>query len=490
MRGRYNEPPSGFRAGWDSAARGRPAVAAGGRLGSSDRRDRIRTIFASALIGCGLLSACGPGPDRVEPGRDIILIVIDTLRADHVGVYGSAPHPATPEIDRLARRGGWFTETWSSAPWTPPSIMSLMTSLEPSVHGLDLEGDRLAEMVPAFPTAGSTMAEVLRSNGYRTLAVTAGGGAGEVFGFGRGFDRFFQPPDRPSTDVEAGVDLALEWLEEDRTNPTFLFFHTYEVHQPNTHEVFDAGADPVSKAVAAYASDLSVADHHLGRLFAALEISGRLDRSVVVVTSDHGENLYDRILAGRPVDHGHHLHAELLRVPLVVVAPGLIPAGGAIAEPARLLDVLPTVCSLVGISMDETPHQGRDLRPVLQGWGSAEPAPEIFSWAPLQGPSWSALRTGDWTAIESPAVSSDQWWGDVVVPPFALYDRTVDPIEAIDVSREHREIAVAMASRLAERKRSNAALRSELGAGDAIAADAADALRALGYLDRDPAPVK
>jgi arylsulfatase A-like enzyme len=311
---------------------------------------------------------------------------------------------------------------------------------------------------------------------------------GEVFGFGRGFDRFFQPPDRPATDVEAGVDLALEWLQEESAKPTFLFFHTYEVHQPNTHEVFAGGSDPAAKAVAAYASDLWFADHHLGRLFAALESSGRLDRSLVVVTSDHGENLFDRILAGRPVDHGHHLHAELLMVPLIVVAPGLVPAAGAITEPVRLLDVLPTVCSLVGISMDQTPHQGRDLRPALQGWGALEPAPEIFSWAPLQGPSWGALRTRDWTYVEAPAVRSDQWWGKVVVPPVALYDRTKDAAELVDVAPDHPGVVAAMASRVAERKRDNAALRSELGAGDAIAADSADSLRVLGYLDRDPEP--
>jgi choline-sulfatase len=446
--------------------------------------DRIRAVTVFGLIACGLVWACGADPDKVEPGRDIVLIVIDTLRADHVGVYGSAPFPATPEIDRLALKGSWFTETWSSAPWTPPSIMSLMTSLEPSVHGLDLEGDQLAEYVPGFPPAGSSMAEVFRANGYRTMAVTAGGGVGEIYGFGRGFDRFYEPSDRPATDVEAGVDLALEWLHEASEIPTFLFFHTYEVHLPNTHEVFAGGQDPASKAIAAYASDLSVADHHLGRLFADLEDSGRLERSVVVVTSDHGENIFDRVLGERPVDHGHHLHAELLRVPLVVVAPGLVPASGAIEEPVRLLDVLPTVCSLVGISLDETPHQGRDLRPVLQGWGSVEPTPEIFSWAPLQGPTWSVVRTREWTYIESPMVASDQWWGDVVVPPTALFDRTADAAEFLNVARSHPEIVEAMASRVAERQGRNAALRSDLGEGEALSVDSADALRALGYLDR------
>ncbi len=117
-----------------------------------------------------------------------------------------------------------------------------------------------------------------------------------------------------------------------------------------------------------------------------------------------------------------------------------------------------------------------------------EPAPEIYSWAPLRGPTWSVVRTRDWTYVESPKITSDRWWGEVVVPPVALYHRSDDPDEFADVADDHPEIVGAMASRLAERQGLNAALRSGLGAGEALAVDTAAALRELGYLDRDPLP--
>jgi len=445
---------------------------------------RSAVVLAMWLAMC--VTACGPGADRVGPGRDVVLIVIDTLRWDFVGVSGNAPHPATPEIDRLARRGRWFAEAWASAPWTPPSVMSLMTSLEPPVHGLNLEADRLAEAVPGLPSGASTLAEILKANGYRTMAVTAGGGVGSVYGFDRGFDRYFEPKRRPQSDVESGVDRALAFLAEPDPRPTFLFFHTYEVHLPNTHPALGSSNDPASRARAAYAGDLAVADQHLGRLFAALEGDGRLERALVVVTADHGENLHDRVLGGRPVDHGHHLHAELLRVPLILVAPGLIPPDGEIAEPAQLLDVLPTVCSLVGIGLENTPHQGRDLRPMLQGWGSVEPRHPLYFWAPLQGPSWGAVRSAEWTYIRAPGIETEQWWGTVSLPARTLNDRTADPGEWIDLAGTDPGIVSRMETTLRRREEDDLELRRALGVPGIVESSSTEALRELGYLDREP----
>ena len=438
------------------------------------------------LVGCIGLMGCADTGDRVDPGRDVILIVIDTLRADFVGISGRAPHAATPRIDAFARRGRWFDRAWSSAPWTPPSVMTLMTSLEPAVHGLDSEAERLAESVPPLPDGAATLAEVFQRAGYRTMAVTAGGGVGSVYGFDHGFERWFEPDDRPESDVEAGVDRAMAWIAEPDPRPTFLFFHTYEVHLPNTHPPLPSGDDPAQRAAAAYAGDLAVADRHLGRLFEALERDGRLDRSVVVVTADHGENLHDRVLGGRPVDHGHHLHTELLRVPLIWVAPGLIPADGGIAEPARLLDVLPTLCSLVGIDPAGVPHQGRDLRAVLQDRESVETPAEIFAWAPMQGPTWGAVRTPEWTYHRSPAVETDQWWGQVAVPPRALYRRSGDPAERTNVEADHPAVAAELERVLSSRQTADHELRIRLGGPDAVERDSTEALRALGYLDREP----
>ena len=443
-------------------------------------------VIALALV---VVCACGGGVDDAVARRDVLLVVIDTLRADYVGISGRAPYPATPEIDRLARRGRWFADAWACAPWTPPSVMSIMTSLEPAVHGLELEGHRLAETVPDLPTGASTIAEIFRSHGYRTLAVTAGGAVGAVNGFDRGFDRFFEPASRPPSDVASGVDRALRWLAEPDPRPTFLFFPTYEVHLPNTHEPFPCADDAASSARAAYAGDLAAADRHLGRLFAAFgnELGGR--RSLVVVTSDHGENLHDRALGDRPVDHGHHLHAELLRVPLVIVAPGLVPPDGEVAGPASLLDVLPTVCSLVGIDLEGIPHQGRDLSASLTGSRPVAPLPALFASAPLQGPSWSAVRSGGWAYLRSPPIETDQWWGTVSMPEDTLYDRSSDPAERHNVAGDHPDVVVELRSTLVERRRAALELRRALGGGvdpGAAGVGSIEALRELGYVDRGP----
>ncbi len=438
----------------------------------------------TAAMAVLALCSCAAPSDTVDAGRDVLLIVVDTLRADHVGVYGRAPHPATPEIDRFARQGRWLDPVWASSPWTPPSIMSIMTSLEPAVHGLALDGRRMADAAPAVPPGTATLAEVLRGAGYQTLAVTAGGGVGRGYGFDRGFDRFFEPTPTPPEDVEAGVDLALAWLEEADDRPLLLFFHTYEVHQPNTHAGFEGGGDPAAAAVAAYASDLAFADRHVGRLLEGFDALRGLAGSVVVITSDHGENLHDRELGVRPVDHGHHLHRELLEVPLIVVAPGLVPPDGATAGPAMLLDVMPTVLSLVGVEPKDLPLQGRDLRPLLQGRSTTDRDRDLAAGAPLQGPTWDALRTRDWTLLRAPRVAGDDWWAGVQLPRLALYDRRRDSDERRDVAAEHPEVVVELGRRLDARRRENLELRETLGGSSEPAGfGAREALESLGYLD-------
>jgi arylsulfatase A-like enzyme len=444
------------------------------------RRKHWRIVLLLALP----VIACHAGPNRTDPGRDVILVVIDTLRADFVGISGQAPHDATPNLDRLARRGRWCTNAWSNAPWTPPSIMSIMTSLEPPVHGIELPGDELAETIPGTPDNATFLASLLRNEGYRTVAVTAGGGVGRRYGFDRGFDEWYEPDHTPKTDVEDGVNRAILHLRQPDQQPLFLFFHTYEVHLPNTHPPFPSETDDASMARAAYAGDLVVADHHLGRLIDELEASGRLDRTLLVITSDHGENLHDRDLGSRPVDHGHHLFAELLRVPLLVVAPGLIPATGAFDPPVQSLDILPTIASLLGVEVDETTIQGRDLRPHLQGWRPPPPPPQLFAWAPLQGPTWSAVRTQRWTHITAPPVQTDQWWGQVQVPPMSLHDRANDGDERIDLSSIRSGKAAGLAAQQEDRRSANLDLRRRLGGSDALTVDESDALRALGYIDR------
>ena len=417
----------------------------------------------TALIALGAWVTRGDPRDKVDPRRNVILILVDTLRADHVGLYGYEERSTTPNIDHFGAQGRWFESAWSTAPWTTPSVMSLMTSLFPTVHGFNLEGHRYSSVVPTLSNSIRPLADVLRSNGYTTMAVTGGGGVGSVYGFDRGFDQFFEPETITGEDVERGINLALKWLESVEDQPFFLFFHTYEVHLPNTHGDFPGGGSPAQHARMAYDSDLTFADRHLGRLFDALETRSDLDDMLVVITADHGENLYDRILGERPVEHGHHFHDELLSVPLIFVAPGLIPTDGGIPGSVQLTDVMPTILSLVGIPHQGLRLQGQDLRGQLQGWAVKIDDRAVFAGAPLQGPTWHSIRTQSAKLMVTPPVTGTNWWNHVTQPSRALYILGDDPDENDDVHSAAPAIAAHLEEILQRQLNADACLRQQLG---------------------------
>ncbi|MEN8165079.1 MAG: sulfatase-like hydrolase/transferase [Acidobacteriota bacterium] len=436
-------------------------------------------------IGLGVWITRADPRDQVDPKRNIILVLVDTLRADHLGLYGYEERKTTPNIDQLGLQGRWFESAWSTAPWTTPSVMSLMTSMNPAVHGFNLEGHRYASVVPTLSTSIRPIAEILRNNGYESLAVTGGGGVGSVYGFDRGFDRFFEPESVTGEDVELGVDLALKWMEATEDQPFFLFFHTYEVHLPNTHDGFDTGGSPKDQATAAYDNDLAFADRHLGRIFDELENRQQLENTLVVITSDHGENLHDRILGGRPVEHGHHLHDELLSVPLIFVAPGLIPSEGGIPDPIQLTDVMPTILSLVGISSEGLRLQGRDLRGRLQGWDPGVANRPVFAGAPLQGANWHSIRTQDARMMVTPPVDGTNWWNHLVQPAEALYLLGADPLEIENVHGTRPEIVSDLNQILQRQLTADAELRREFGpvAMAPVEDETRSNLVELGYLE-------
>ncbi len=450
-------------------------------------RSRATRAWLLVLLAVTIWNVSSRSPATRTRPRDVVLILIDTLRADHVGLYGYDVD-TTPGLDRFGRRGAFFAEAWSNAPWTPPSVMSLLTSLEPGVHGLDADASQYATRMPALPAAARTWAEVLRERGYVTWAVTAGGGVGSRYGFARGFQRFYEPTPTPPEDVRAGVERALAWLAEaPRETPLFLFFHTYEVHGPPTHGHAVAGDDAAAAARRAYDADLAFADGELARLLAAVET--RLPGAVVVITADHGENLHDRALSAPPVGHGHHLYQELLRVPLIVVAPGLVRAGQRVECAAQLTDVMPTTLALAGVERGGLTWQGRDLSATLRGAADCPAPVALFAAAPLQGASWSAVRTPALTAMLTPPVRGDQWWQRVRLPAQSLFDRLRDPAETADLAQGDAARLEPLLRLLRQRQAHNAALRGRLGpVGSAPASDAAEALRALGYLDAAGAP--
>ena len=437
---------------------------------------------------------------REEPRRaedlDLLLVSIDTLRADHLPSWGY-PRDTAPFLASLAARGTLFEHAIAAAPSTTPSHMSLFTALQPSVHGL-LGNAALA----ALPRGLATLAEVLRDAGFATAAVTEGGGLALQLGFERGFDSFVENPvpipHRPGVQAPVSFDLGRNWLLAQRDRRSFLFLHTYEVHGP--YRAPDAyaglfaqtppglepqpGLRPHQRPVH-YDREIRFVDDELRRLLGALEARGRLERTLLVLTSDHGEEFLEHGWIG----HGATLPEEVLRVPLLVLGPG-IPAGRRISQPVGLVDLAPTLLDLLG-APPLPAAMGRSFAPLLRGAqaeGGSDPRP-IFSetWfeagfgaegpKPVQQPSY-AVRKGSRKLVR---LRSGEGFR------YAYYDLAADPAERRDLYSADPEAAADLRALLDAYPQRIARTREELGLerapGGVLDPERESQLRALGYLD-------
>lgn len=280
------------------------------------------------------------------PRPNILLVSIDTLRADAMSAYGGPA--ATPAFDGLAARGALFLAAVAPSSWTLPSHASLFTGLLPSRHRL--WGSRDSAMSRRIPDDIPTLAQALRDHGYTTQATTGGAFVSALPGLARGFDRFNEAvtwsggKDLPS--VEARAVLQLEMARE----PFFQFVHTYSVHSPyGSSPAPDPGTyrDDAVAAKAHYLAGVTYTDSLLEALFATLDRRGLRERTVIVVTSDHGEEFADHH-PGTFIDgHGQSVFEELLHVPLAIAGPFILP-GSRVHEPISLCDLAPTLLQLAG----------------------------------------------------------------------------------------------------------------------------------------------
>lgn len=313
---------------------------------------------------------------RPPARRNIVLISIDTLRADRVGVYG-AYRPVTPAIDALAAASVVFTEVWAPWPETSGSHMSLFTSRYPSEHGV-------TSFINAPPASIELLAERLRREGYLTRAFTEDGGVWAYAGFARGFSAYSEhrsPDFVYRGEAAATFADATRWVEAHGADTFFLFVHTYQVHAPyappgayRTLFTDTPGREPSDHALDAlnYDREVRFTDDQVGAFLAALQRLGLAERTIVVFTSDHGEEFGEHGGAG----HGRTLHREVLQVPLIVSAPGLLRAARVTAA-ASLLDVAPTILDLLGLAADPQ-HRGTSLVAAARGTAARVDRP-IFS---------------------------------------------------------------------------------------------------------------
>lgn len=385
-----------------------------------------------------------PATRRGHGGRpNVLVVLVDTLRADRIGAVGGAPHVATPAVSRLAASGVVFTHAHGAANWTKPSVATLLTGLHPWEHGVTTHA-------AVLPSRHRTMAELMREGGYATAGFIANGYIGPGFGFGRGWDELRTAAQGPASVRALGADL-LSWLDRRPTDrPFFAYVHTVEPHSPYTpseralrrldpepyrgpidftreprvlHRIREGELTPDARdrarLVALYEAE--VADHDVGLawILDGLEARGLLDETLVVVTADHGEELFDH----GSVHHGPTLYQELLHVPLVMSGPGMAARGRRVTAPVGLVDVLPTV--LEAAELAAPPElSGRSLWPVATG-GADAPWPRL---------AMAALRD------QTHAVVTERFKLVEARSGHVLYDLREDPDETRDVAAAHPRV--------------------------------------------------
>jgi hypothetical protein len=302
---------------------------------------------------------------------NFMLIVVDALRADHLGFY-TGEDTGTPNLDELARQGVFFQNAISQASWTRPAVCSLLTGLYPSQHGV---GDRMKQQqeslsVIALDPAIPTLAETLSGNRYETAAFM-GGNANlkPLFGITRGFAHYAW---RPTVDGSVIVEDFDRWLGVDRPRDAFCYLHFMDVHHPlpmeNVSSRLDGGLNleavtaSMEELVSHYAAAVRRVDDYVGRIVQGLKSVGKFDDTWIFVTADHGEELMDH---GKMLSHGRTLYRELIHVPLIVKPPRGVPAGRIVGAPVQLIDIMPTILECAGLPREDL--AGRSLLPSIRG---------------------------------------------------------------------------------------------------------------------------
>jgi arylsulfatase A-like enzyme len=474
-------------------------------------QSQITAFFAFA--GFVLLSlipvACGPRGDTeissTPTARNLVILCLDTLRTDRMSLYGH-DRPTTPRIDQLAEDGVVFDLALSQSNWTVPATASLLTSLYPSEHGAGISGEirNLGEAkVQQLRRETRTLGQILSEAGFRTGMLSA-----NPYLFGR-FKRGFDVAEVERTDATTLTDRALTFLDTVEGEPFFLYIQYMDLHQPlwppepffsmfgkeipgprgkkhtdwrfGSHEDFEGPNFKSfrSHKLALYDGALSYVDSEIGRLLDSLQQSGDLDETLIVVTSDHGEEFWDhaeqqRALAQDPrglwgIGHGHSMYQELLRVPLVFRGPGIL-GGRRVECPSRLVDIVPTSLEALNLPIPEG-LRGTSLSPFLspsQGAPDCQPQP-VLAESPAYGPDSRAITFGRFKLIRQ---------NDGFVQ---LFDLHADPEEMLDLSAERPDL-VAELTDMMER---------ELAGIDTTASDETmefdedtlEQLRSLGYID-------
>jgi len=428
------------------------------------RRASHSLFHSGVLSALVLLAALAPATAAGAPRKsNILLITVDTLRADHLGCYGNRD-VQTPEIDALARRGVLFTKAFAHTPLTLPSHTNILLGLTPNAHGVHDNSNFIVR------DDFLTLAEWLKAQGYATGAVVGAFPLDSRFGLTQGFDLYDDnygsqgPTDMTFVErrADAVVGLGLEWIKA-QTGPWFLWIHCFDPHHP-----YDP-PEPYKTLYAKnpYDGEIAFVDSALGKLLTSLKMQGLEDRTAVVLTADHGESLGQH----GEITHGYFAYNAVLHVPLIIALPGQ--KAGRVDAEACHIDIFPTVCDLLG--QKRPPGlQGVSLLPFTQGRRPPSRAVYFEALAPYYSRGWAPLRgyiQGNEKYMESPIPELYNLEND--------FDELDNLVSTTDLEKCRKELSGLMraeSSPLAD------------AAGQASDRETREKLRSLGYLSSTQRP--
>ena len=479
-------------------------------------------------------SAARSGGGESLPPQGVIFIQADTLRRDHLNLYGHSRETA-PFLTRMAKDGVQFNNAISQASWTKVSTSSMMTGLYPTTHGVRLQTDRL-------PSAVTTMAEVYKAAGYATLSLSSVAFTGQYTNLHQGFEELHENGSLPTAGTPLSaksareyVDRLVTWVERHREVPFFAYLHVFDPHHPyepyrpyNTKwgdparteqhrkevaevtkliedpfmrvrglptrdEVIKAGFDPagyVQQETDWYDGSIRAMDVEMGRLFEHLRRMGLDERTLVVLTSDHGTEFHEH---GR-FWHGQSVYGELTNIPLIIRWPTRLATARVIEDLVQSIDIMPTMLDLSGLSLPAG-LQGQSLRPFLNpavngaagsstswpGWkprpAVSERVPNVTDAPPDQRRQSVGIVDANWKLIQNTTRSPG-------LPEFELFDYFKDPLNKHNVAAEHPDVVARLAKLIAGwREMATAArVKPDAETTKTLSAEELQRLRSLGYV--------
>lgn len=428
-------------------------------------------------------------PNHGKGRPNVILYLVDALRADHLRVYGYQ-QPASPFLDEFAERGVVFRNCYSPASWTKPSVVTLMTSLYPQTHQVGA-----LSFTDVLPEGVKTLAEYMSENGYVTASFSANPLSSTLSNLDQGFDYTFTPRSFRKSNPEAKNDKIhsdelnakiLPWIDSHARDAFFLYIHSMDTHRPHSPPVRPDDLGGRSEKIDLYDFEISFNDRQIERLYKKLVDLGLVENTIFIVTSDHGEVLDDR---GTAPGHGRSVYQEETHVPLLMVHPKEL-SPRVVNQPVQLVDLMPTILEHCSIPYERSTVQGVDI---LQNLGK-NAGRRIFLTRFLYPMGDSEVP--EFEDVEYYGIVEDQWKlimterkGQAGLT-FELYDLENDPLERLNLSQLRKEQVSKMYSAwlgfIDDQKKHREAfvlLGESERSSKPTPQDLIDRLRSLGYIN-------